>query len=65
MNRDDSTKIETTITKGRNKDRFNLIFDDQIRSSNVLSNFNDVKWQRYEEELYFIYKFLNRTFNDE
>jgi hypothetical protein len=65
MNRDESTRLEVSIVIKKDKDSFSLLFDDQVRSNNVLASFNEVKWQRYEEELYFISKFLSRTLNNE
>lgn len=49
MSIDDNTKIEVSINNNGAKDSFSLIFDDYVRSSNVLASLNDAKWARYEE----------------
>lgn len=49
MSIDDNTKIEVSINNNGAKDNFSLVFDDYVRSSNVLASLNDAKWARYEE----------------
>jgi hypothetical protein len=65
MNRDDSTKLETTVINSEGFKQFSLVFDDQVRSCSALANFNEIKWARYEEELHFIHKFLKRSIESE
>lgn len=49
MSREDATRLEASVADRDMKDSFVLIFDDQVRSNNVLASFNEVKWGRYEQ----------------